>query len=61
MEEHKFAKDDVVITQGDDGDVLYCVDSGKLNCFRKANKEDEGHGNQIKTYGPGEAFGEYVF
>jgi len=58
MEEHKFAKDDVVITQGDDGDVLYCVDSGKLNCFRKANKEDEGHGNQIKTYGPGEAFGE---
>jgi len=34
------------------------VDSGKLNCFRKANKDEEGHGAQIKSYGPGEAFGE---
>jgi len=41
MREHTFAKGDVIIKQGDDGDVLYCVDSGKLHCHRKINKDDE--------------------
>jgi len=58
MSEHNFKKDDVVIKQGDDGDVLYCVDSGKLNCFRKFNKEDEEPGKFLKSYEPGESFGE---
>jgi len=29
MEEHTFREGDHVIKQDEDGDVLYCVDSGK--------------------------------
>lgn len=58
MEEHTFKKDDCVIKQGDDGDVLFCVDSGKLNCYRKMKKDDEAPGQFLKAYQPGEAFGE---
>lgn len=58
MNQHDFVKDDVVIKQGDDGEVLYCVDTGKLNCFRKFNKDDEYPGKFLKAYEPGESFGE---
>jgi len=56
MEEHKFKANDWVINQGDDGFVLYVVDSGKLDCFRKFAKDEEP--KFLKTYVPGEAFGE---
>jgi len=58
MKEHTFAKDDVVIKQGDEGEVLYCVDSGNLKCYRKMDKEAEYPGTFLKDYKPGEAFGE---
>ena len=57
MEEKKYNKDDVVIKQGDDGDVLYVVDTGSLKCFRKM-KADDAEDTYLKTYQPGEAFGE---
>lgn len=34
MEESKFAKGESVIKQGDDGDVLYVVESGVLSCYK---------------------------
>ena len=40
MEEKKYSKDDVVIKQGDDGDVLYVVDTGSLKCFRRMKADD---------------------
>jgi len=58
MREHNFAKGDTVIKQGDDGEVLYCVDSGKLHCHRKMNSEDAEPGTFLKAYIPGESFGE---
>lgn len=58
MKEHTFAKDDVVIKQGDDGEVLYCVDTGVLKCYRKMDKDAEYPGTFLKDYQPGEAFGE---
>jgi len=58
LNEHTFKKDDVVIKQGYDGEVLYCVDTGKLNCYRKFNKDDEYPGKFLKAYTPGESFGE---
>lgn len=55
MEEKKFKKDDYVIKQGDDGDCLFIVEEGKLDCFRK-NKE--GVEKKIKEYSEGDVFGE---
>jgi len=57
MEEKTFHKDEEVIRQGDSGDCLYLIESGKLDCFKIFNLE-EGKPTFIKEYGPGDAFGE---
>lgn len=45
-----------MIKQGDDGDNLYVIDSGELDCFRFSQRnQSEAH---LKVYVPGEAFGE---
>ncbi|KRX03064.1 Cyclic nucleotide-binding protein [Pseudocohnilembus persalinus] len=56
MEEVKFGEGDIVIKQNDDGDCLYLVDSGELDCFKQFNKDEEE--KYLKTYHHGEAFGE---
>jgi len=56
MEERRFKKGDVVIRQGDDGDELYLVDEGTLNCskiFPGDTKE-----TFLLEYQPSSAFGE---
>lgn len=35
MEGKKFVKGDVIINQGDQGDCLYIVEEGELDCFKK--------------------------
>lgn len=35
MEYKKFSKGDVIINQGDQGDCLYIVEQGELDCFKK--------------------------
>lgn len=47
---------DWVIQQGEEGDVLYVIDEGNLDCFKKFSKD--GVNQYLKTYQPGEAFGE---
>lgn len=56
MEEKTFKKDEEVIKQGDDGDVLYLVYSGTLNCFKKEKDKEED--TFLVTYKSGQAFGE---
>lgn len=56
MEELQFKEGDTVIKQGDDGDILYLVDQGELDCFKTFRRE-EGDVH-LKVYKPGEAFGE---
>lgn len=41
MEEKHFASNSHVIRQGEDGDVLYVVDSGELDCFKTFEGSDE--------------------
>ncbi len=56
FEEKRFQKGDTIINQGDSGDVLYLIESGTLDCFRRKNENSE---NQfLRKYVPGEAFGE---
>ncbi|KAF8817667.1 cyclic nucleotide-binding domain-containing protein, partial [Cardiosporidium cionae] len=47
---------DVVIKQGDQGEELFVVDSGKLNCTKLFPNESEP--KFLLKYGPGDAFGE---
>ena len=56
FEEKKYKKGDLVISQGDEGDVLYLVDSGELDCEKVFKNGDKP--TYLKTYVPGESFGE---
>lgn len=56
MEEQNFKKGDTVIKQGDDGEVLYLLETGKLDCFKKFQKDEKE--TFLKNYLPGDAFGE---
>lgn len=55
MEERTCYKNEVVIKEGDQGDVLYIIDSGTLSCTKMFNGVDP---TFLKRYEPGEAFGE---
>ena len=56
MEEKRFKKGENIITQGDNGDCLYFVESGNLNCFKKFQSDPEP--KLVKHYQPGDSFGE---
>jgi cAMP-dependent protein kinase regulator len=56
FEEKKFSTGETIISQGDQGDVLYFIEEGELDCYKTFNKEE---GDVwLKLYKPGEAFGE---
>ena len=56
FEEKKYKSGQSVITQGEEGDVLYLVDSGDLDCEKVFKAGDPP--TYLKTYHPGESFGE---
>ena len=56
FEEKKYKAGENVITQGDEGDVLYLVESGELDCEKVFKAGDKP--TYLKTYKPGESFGE---
>ena len=56
MEEKRFKKGENIITQGDNGDCLYFVEEGNLNCYKKFQTIPEP--KLVKQYQPGDAFGE---
>lgn len=57
MEEVKFEEGAVVITEGEPGNVLYIVEEGRLDCFKKVSTDNDEQ-TFLKTYAPGEVFGE---
>ena len=56
LEIKKFQNGDWVIKQGEDGDVLYIVFEGTLECYKQFKKDEEP--KHVKTYNPGDSFGE---
>ncbi|KDQ07009.1 hypothetical protein BOTBODRAFT_39147 [Botryobasidium botryosum FD-172 SS1] len=65
MREMTFGEDVRVITQGDDGDYFYVVDSGTLLCYvhykpgeRPAEGDHPQYGKKVFTYTNGTTFGE---
>ena len=56
MEEKKVSKGQWIINQGDDGDNLYMVDQGQLECYKRFSKDEDP--KLVKVYNPGEFFGE---
>ena len=57
MEEKKFDAGQTVITEGEAGSVLFVVDEGQLDCKKTLNPTDS-EPTYLKTYQPGDAFGE---
>lgn len=57
MEEKIFTAGHTVITEGEAGSVLYVVDEGQLDCSKKIDP-NSAEATYLKTYQPGEAFGE---
>ena len=56
FEEKKFNAGDYVIKEGEQGDVVYLVDTGELDCEKTFKKGD--NPTYLKTYYAGESFGE---
>lgn len=56
FEEKKYNTGEYVIKQGDQGDVVYLVDQGKLDCEKVFKTGDPP--TYLKTYVAGESFGE---
>lgn len=54
MEEKIFDADMQIIKQGDDGDYLFVVEQGKLECYKQIDGEDK----VVKVCEPGDVFGE---
>jgi cAMP-dependent protein kinase regulator len=56
FEEKRYKKGEYVITQGEQGDVIYLVDTGELGCEKTFKKGDKP--TFLKNYYEGESFGE---
>ena len=56
MDGCEVAKDETIIKQGDKGDLLYVVESGHLDCYKKFDGDEEP--KKVRNYEPGDAFGE---
>ena len=56
MDEKHYKPGDNVITQGESGDCLYVVEEGNLDCTKHFTQD--GEEKYLKTYVPGESFGE---
>ena len=56
MEEKRYKRGENIITQGDNGDCLYFVEEGNLNCYKKF--QDVPEPKLVKQYQPGDSFGE---
>ena len=56
MDEKHFKPGENVITQGESGDCLYVVEEGNLDCTKHFTQD--GEEKYLKTYVPGESFGE---
>ena len=70
MKEMHFGTNECVITQGDDGDYFYVVDSGTLDCYKRSPEHDTStpstsnadwhpvYGKKVFAYDRGGTFGE---
>ena len=56
MDEKHYKPGENVITQGESGDCLYVVEEGNLDCTKHFTSD--GEEKYLKTYIPGESFGE---
>ena len=56
MDEKHYKPEENVITQGESGDCLYVVEEGNLDCTKHFTAD--GEEKYLKTYIPGESFGE---
>src|SRR4051794_35699068 len=56
MDEHRAKPGDPIITQGEEGDVLFVVESGTLSCYKLFPGKTER--TFLKKFNQGDSFGE---
>lgn len=56
IEEVKGGEGEAIITEGEQGDCMYVLESGELDCTKLFSGNTEP--THLKTYQPGEGFGE---
>jgi len=54
MKEVKFKQEEKAILEGEDGDFLFVIESGQLDCIKTIDGEEK----VVKTCSPGDVFGE---
>ena len=57
MEQKNFDAGQTVITEGEAGSVLFVVEEGTLDCSKRLDPNSQ-EATYLKTYQPGDAFGE---
>ena len=60
MEEKRYSKGDIVIKQGNDGDMLFLVEQGQLRCTKRFDQNSRTD-TFLLNYHPGMSFGEYFW
>jgi len=59
MKQVDVAAGQYIIKQGERGDFWYVCEKGALEAYKKMPEDtSDGHGDKVKSYGPGTSFGE---
>eukprot|EP00927_Polykrikos_kofoidii_P032146 TRINITY_DN27469_c0_g1_i1.p1 TRINITY_DN27469_c0_g1~~TRINITY_DN27469_c0_g1_i1.p1 ORF type:complete len:430 (-),score=95.41 TRINITY_DN27469_c0_g1_i1:70-1359(-) len=54
FKEKRALKDERIITQGEDGESMFLIEAGSVDCLKKVQDQEK----VVKTCGPGDVFGE---
>lgn len=58
LKEEHFVKGDMIIKEGDEGDMLHFIVEGSVEVIKHIDCDNKGSCRQLAVFGPGETFGE---
>ncbi len=58
LKEEKYAKGDMIIKEGEDGDEMHFIVEGSVEVIKHIDSGDPSNFKQLAVFGPGDTFGE---